>query len=143
MRIRHFSQGKWYEIECPEGSRVERASGRPAPGGAPGADRLIVAWDGQEIPIPADPEELLPLLAESGRCGLALCGEPVPGPDLAGVSCPGCDERDVQWLAVEPDGRIVHCDACGVDFDPRRSGTGHPAEVGLDIPSQRVAPRRR
>src|SRR4051794_33083409 len=130
-------------MECPGGSRVERSSDGAVPGGSSIADRLIVAWDGQEIPIPADPEELLPLLAEAGRCGLVLCGEPVPGPDLAGVSCPGCGERDVQWLAVVLDGRIVHCDACGFDFDPSRSGQGHPAEAGLDIPSQRVSPRRR
>src|SRR4051794_13447320 len=112
MRIRHFSKGKWYEIECPEGSRVERGSDRPVPGGVPLADRLIVAWEGQEIPIPAEPEELLPLLAEAGRCGLVLCGEPEPGLVLTGVSCPGCGEGNVHWLAVEQGSQIVHCDAC-------------------------------
>jgi hypothetical protein len=139
MRIRHFSKGKWYEIQCPEGSRVERGSGRAAPG----ADRLIVAWDGQEIPIPADPEELLPLLAEAGRCGLVLCGEPEPGPVLIGASCPGCGEWDMHWLAVEDDCERIHCDACGADFDPRRSGLGLTLKDDLDIPSEGVYPRRR
>ena len=143
MRIRHFSKGKWYEIECPEGSRVERGSDRTAPGGVSLKDRLIVAWDGQEIPVPAHPEELLPLLAEAGRCGLALCGEPEPGPVLTGVSCPGCGEGNVHWLAVEHDSQTVHCDACGADFDPSRSGLGHPAKDDLDIPSEGVYPRRR
>jgi hypothetical protein len=130
MRIRRFSQGKRYSIECPEGSRVERGSDRAVPGGAPLTDRLIVAWGGQEIPIPADSEELLPLLAEAGRCDLALRGEPEPGPALAGVACPG------MWRGgcavecgyfVHPPGRDVTARTFPVGA--KRDGSGSAAQV--------------
>ena len=48
-------------------------------------DLLIVPFEGREIRIPADPSELLPLLAESGRCGLSLIGDAEPGMMLAGT----------------------------------------------------------
>ena len=57
--------------------------------------------NGKEIRIPADPPELLPLLAESGNFGVSLVGEPEPDVRLAGVSCPGCGEADdVTWLQL-------------------------------------------
>ena len=117
MRIRHFAQGKFYTIRCPQGTRVVRnstfrASGKPDP-----CDGIVVPFGGREVPIPADPPELLPLLAESGRCGLALVGEPVPKEGLVGMSCPGCGEDDVNWLVVEDGSEIVRCDRCGTESD--------------------------
>ena len=79
-------------------------------------DRLIVPFEGEVIPIPADPPELLPLLAESGRFGLTLDGEPEPDLRLAGASCPGCGEDDVTWLVFEDQTERVHCDRCSADF---------------------------
>src|SRR4051812_48359832 len=116
MRIRHFAQGKSYTIECPDGTRVVRnstfrASGKPGP-----CDGIVVPFGGREIPIPADPPELLPLLAESGRCGLAMVGEPEPDVRLAGRSCPDCGEMDVSWLQLRDDSEAVHCDRCGAEF---------------------------
>src|SRR4051794_1268057 len=110
MQIRHFAQGKSYTIECLQGTRVVRnsafrASGKPDP-----CDGIVVPYNGREIPIPADPPELLPLLAESGRCGLALVGEPVPDMRLAGMSCTGCGEDDVNWLIVEDGSEMARCD---------------------------------
>ena len=117
MRIRHFAQGKFYTIRCPRGTRVVRnsaflASGKPEP-----CDGIVVPYNGREIPIPADPPELLPLLAESGRCGLALVGEPEPDMRLVGVSCPECGEDDVNWLIVEDGPEVARCDRCGTEFD--------------------------
>ena len=65
--------------------------------------------------IPADPTELLPLLAESGRCGLSLIGDPEPAMMLAGAACPNCGEDDVDWLSVEDSSETAHCDRCGSD----------------------------
>ena len=79
-------------------------------------DFLVVPFEGQEIRIPADPAELLPLLAESGRCGLSLIGGPEPGMMLAGAVCPNCGEDDVNWLSVEGGSETVHCDRCGSEF---------------------------
>ena len=84
--------------------------------GSDGHDLLVVPFEGQEIRIPADPAELLPLLAESGRCGLSLIGGPEPDRRLAGVGCPNCGEDDVNWLSVEVDSVTAHCDRCGSDF---------------------------
>ena len=120
MHVKHYAMGKCYRIACPEGSRLVRRSDLPAPGGNPHHDVIIVPFEGQDIPIPADPPELLPLLAEAGRCGLALVGEPEPDARLAGVACPECGERDVNWLNVEDDGAKAHCDRCGADFEPCR-----------------------
>jgi len=69
MRIRHYAQGKFYVIECPEGTRVVRRSEQPLDGIAVSHDLLIVPFKGEELRIPADPPELLPLLAESGTSG--------------------------------------------------------------------------
>jgi hypothetical protein len=62
MRIKHFSKGKFYLIQCPQGAWVVRCWGHPD-----GHDLLVVPCEGREIRIPADPAELLPLLAESVR----------------------------------------------------------------------------
>ena len=120
MHDKHDAMGKCYRIACPEGSRLVCRSEVPAPGGSLHADVLVVPFEGQDIPIPADPPGLLPLLAEAGRCGLALVGEPEPDVRLAGVACPECGERDVNWLNVEDDGAKAHCDRCGADFEPCR-----------------------
>ena len=85
MRIKHFSKGKFYVIRCPQGTRVVRCSAQPAPVERDGHDHLVVPFEGREIRIPADPSELLPLLAESGRCGLSLIGDAEPGMMLAGT----------------------------------------------------------
>jgi Zn ribbon nucleic-acid-binding protein len=111
MRIKHFSKGKFYVIECPHGTRVIRCWGQPD-----GHDLLMVPFEGREIRIPADPAELLPMLAESGRCGLSLIGDPEPEMMLAGAACPDCGENDVNWLSVEDDSETAHCDRCGSDF---------------------------
>jgi uncharacterized metal-binding protein (TIGR02443 family) len=79
-------------------------------------DLLIVPFEGREIRIPADPSELLPLLSESGRCGLSLIGDPEPEMRLAGAACPDCGEDDVTWLSVEDGSETAHCDRCGGDF---------------------------
>ena len=82
----------------------------------------MVPFEGREIRIPADPSELLPLLAESGRCGLSLIGDPEPEMRLAGAACPNCGEDDVNWLSVEDGSETAHCDRCGSDFGlPDRS----------------------
>jgi hypothetical protein len=69
MQIRHYSKGKFYLIDCPDGTRIVRFSALSVPDSADSHDRLLVTFEGQEIAIPADPPELLLLLAESGRCG--------------------------------------------------------------------------
>ena len=116
MRIKHFSKGKFYLIECPPGTRVVRCSEQPALVGSDGHDLLLVPFDGQEICIPSEPSELLPLLAESGRCGLSLIRGPEPDERLAGSVCPNCGEDDVNWLSVEDNSETAHCDRCGSDF---------------------------
>jgi hypothetical protein len=83
VRIRHFSKGRFYLIQCPRGTRVVRCWGHPE-----AHDLLVVPFEGREIRIPADPSELLPLLAESGRCGLLLIGDPEREMRLAGVPAP-------------------------------------------------------
>ena len=116
MRIKHFSKGKFYLIECPPGTRVVRCSAQPAMVEPDGHDHLVVPFEGREIRIPADPSELLPLLAESGRCGLSLICDPEPGMMLAGAACPKCGEDDLNWLSVEDSSETAHCDRCGSDF---------------------------
>jgi hypothetical protein len=76
MIVKHYAQGKFYRIACPEGSRIIRRSDRAGTEKAILHDVLVVPFEGEEIPIPADPPGLLPLLAESGRCGLSLVREP-------------------------------------------------------------------
>jgi len=71
MRVKCHAQGKFYLIGCPEGTRLVRGMDRPDGEGAE-PDHLIVPLNGKEIRIPADPPELLPLLAESGNFGVSL-----------------------------------------------------------------------
>jgi hypothetical protein len=112
MRVRVYSTGKFYLIECPEGTRVV---GHAVESSEPN-DLLVVPFEGQDIAIPCDQSELLPLLAESGRRGLSLVGEPQPAVNLAGAVCPNCNEDDVSWLSVDDGSKTVHCDSCGCDF---------------------------
>ena len=109
MRLKCHAQGKFYTIQCPEGTEVVRRSGSD--------DYLIVPLNGKAIRIPADPPELLPLLAETGNFGVSLVGEPVPEMSLAGVSCPECGESDVAWLQLDHGTESVHCDRCGTDYE--------------------------
>ena len=99
MRIKHFSKGKFYLIDCPRGTRVIRCWGQPAPVDTGEHDVLMVPFDGREIRIPADPSDLLPLLAEARLCGLSLIGGPEPAMMLAGAACPNCGE-DRRELAL-------------------------------------------
>src|SRR5947209_4665918 len=115
MLVRHFAQGKWYAIACPEGSRIVRGTPGDGLGERPSPDRLIVPRDGREVTYPAEPEGLLPLLAESGQFGIALAAGPEPGPELAGVSCPHCGDADLEWLSLRDDGRVV-CERCWAEF---------------------------
>src|SRR4051794_14779201 len=108
MRIRHYAEGRFYTIDCPEGTEVVRLAGPD--------DHLVVPLRGQAIRIPADPPGLLPLLAESGNFGVSLAGEPVPDVWLAGSICPRCGEVDVAWLQVRDDPGTIHCDSCGAGF---------------------------
>src|SRR5262245_13910870 len=113
MRIKHSSKGKFYLIQCLQGSRGIRCWGHPD-----GHDVWVVPCrtrclgrpfrKGREIRIPADPAELLPLPAESGRCGLSLIGDPEPEMRLAGVICSNCGEDDVNWLSVEDSSETAH-----------------------------------
>ncbi len=116
MRVKHHAQGKFYTNACPEGTRVVRRSDWSEYGEAVLHDHLVVPLNGKEVRIPADPSELLPLLAESGRCGLSLVEEPEPDVRLAGVVCPECGENDVTWLQLGTDSEAVRCDRCGSDF---------------------------
>ena len=113
MQVKHHAQGKFYVIECPEGTRLVRRSEDPA---AEPCDHLVVPLNGEEVRIPADPPELLPLLAESGNFGISPVGEPVPDVNLAGVVCPKCGEDDVNWLQLMDNQKAVHCDRCGTEF---------------------------
>ena len=115
MQVRVHSKGKFYLIRCPDGTRVVRDV-QPVSAAADSHDRLIVPFEGREIAIPADPPELLPLLAESGRFGISLVGEPMPDVNLVGAVCPNCNEDDVSWLSVDDESTIAHCDYCGSDF---------------------------
>jgi hypothetical protein len=116
MRVRVYSKGKFFLIECPDGTRVVRFAVDSGSDGADSHDRLLVPFDGRAIPIPADPPELLPLLADAGRFGLSVVGELVPDVNLAGAICPSCNEDDVSWLSVEDSSNVAHCDNCGCDF---------------------------
>src|SRR5689334_15855710 len=100
MRIKHFSKGKFYLIKCPGSTRVIRCWGQPALLDPGEHDLLIVPFEGREIRIPADPSELLPMLAEAGLCGLSLIGGPEPAMRLAGAACSNCGEDDMDWLSV-------------------------------------------
>lgn len=127
MRVRCHSQGKFYSIECPPGTRLVRASDALDADVAE-HDHLIVPLNGKMIRIPAEPPELLPLLAESGNFGVALVGEPEPDVILAGVACPGCGEVDVAWLQLVEGSEAVRCERCGVGFGVPQTVT--PLDVG-------------
>ncbi len=116
MRVKHYAQGKFYVIQCPEGTRVVHRSDLSADGEAIPHDHLVVLLDGEEVRIPADPPELLPMLAETGNFGVSLVGEPEPDVDLAGVACPDCGQDDVNWLQLGDGSETVHCDYCGAEF---------------------------
>jgi hypothetical protein len=116
MRVKHSSQGKFYTIECPEGTRVVRCSDRTDDGETVLHDHLLVPLKGKAIHIPADPPELLPMLAESGNFGVSLVGGPEPDMRLLGVACLKCGEADVNWLQLWDGPEVVHCDYCGADF---------------------------
>ena len=133
MVVKHHARGKFYRIALPEGSRLVRGSDRL------GHDVVIVPFEGREIAIAAHPPELLPLLAESGRCGLATVGEPEPDARLAGLACPGCGERDLHWLALDEDDAMAHCDRCGARFEPRREwSSGGPFLLGREADGDRI-----
>ena len=134
MRIRHYSLGKFYLIECPEGSRVVRDASSP--------ERLAVPFDGRGIMIPAEPCELLPMLAEAGRCGLALIGEPVFEPRFTGLICPSCAERETAWLTLEDDGESALCERCSHRFiaSPIPIDSGHRSAGHLRLNRGRPAP---
>ncbi len=117
MRVKHHAQGKFYVIQCPEGTRVVRRSDLAANGEAVLHDHLVVPLNGKQVRIPTEPPELLPLLAESGKFGITLVGEPEPDVRLAGVVCPECGETDVTWLQLGTDSEAVRCDYCGADFE--------------------------
>jgi hypothetical protein len=57
MHIRHYSKGKFYLIECPDGTRVVRPRGQSVTSGSVSHDHLVVLFGGQEITIPADPPQ--------------------------------------------------------------------------------------
>jgi hypothetical protein len=117
MRIRHYSKSKFDLIECPNGARVIRCAVQSDRDTADSHDRLVVPFRGQELTIPADPPELLPLLVNAGQYCLSPVGEPVPDVILEGAVCPKCDEDDVSWLSVEDDSNITLRDNCGSDFN--------------------------
>ena len=104
MRVRHYAQGKFYLIECPEGTRLVRRSDQSADDESVPHDHLIVPLNGEEIRIPADPPELLPLLAESGNFGVSLVGKPEPDVRLANMACPGCGEAAIDHPHALPGG---------------------------------------
>jgi hypothetical protein len=99
MRIEHFSKSEFYLIHCPPCTRFLRYWEQHSLADSGEHDALMVPFEGREISIPADPSELLPLLAEAGLCGLSLIGSPEPAMMLAGVACPNCGEDDVAWLS--------------------------------------------
>ena len=115
MRVRCHAQGKFYTIECPEGTRIVRRSDHPEEESS-FHDHLIVRLNGKEICIPADPPELLPMLAESRNFGVLLVGEPEPDVRPAGAACPGCGQDDVNWLQLRAVSEAIHCDRCGREF---------------------------
>lgn len=127
MRLRCHAKGKFYSIECREGTRLVRASDA-LDGEVAEHDHLIVPLNGKVIRIPAEPPELLPLLAETGSFGVTLVGEPEPDVRLEGVVCTGCGQSDVTWLQLWDDSEAIHCDHCGADFGlPIRPITPVPA----------------
>jgi hypothetical protein len=101
MRIRRYSKGKFYLIECAEDTRIVRCHAQSVAGRGDVDDVLVAPFHGHDIRIPTEPPELLALLADAERCGLSLVGAPVPDVSLAGAVCPGCHEDDVSWLSFD------------------------------------------
>ena len=120
MFVNYYAGGKFYLISCPEESSIIRRSDAIVPGGRALPDLIIVPFGGRDIRIPTEPPELLPLLAETGRCGLSLVGEPRPDVYLEGAICPGCGESDVNWLCTEDDTGRIHCENCDGSFERGR-----------------------
>ena len=128
MRVRHYAQGKFYTIECPQGTEVVRRSDS--------TDHLLVPLNGQAIRIPADPPELLPMLAETGNFGITQVGEPEPGVDLAGVACPDCGhefpapkvqvERTATTLEILTTGKPQWIPVDGVTYHRHEKQGGRP-----------------
>jgi predicted RNA-binding Zn-ribbon protein involved in translation (DUF1610 family) len=116
MQIRLYSKGKFYLIECPDDTTVVRCLAPSVRDGADSHDLVVVPFRGQAIAIPADPPELLPQLAESGRCGLSLVGDPVPDVHLTDAVCPNCHEEAVTRMSIYDSSRIARCDCCGYDL---------------------------
>ena len=56
------------------------------------------------------------MLAESGRCGLALVGESGPIVDLARAVRPNCNEDDVSWLSADDGSDRLRYGSRGRDF---------------------------
>ena len=118
MRIKHYAGGKFYPIDCPEGTAIVRQSDRLDRTGAFLPDLVVVRVKGRDIPIPTEPPDLLPMLAESRRFGLKLAGPARPDMYLGGAACPDCGERDLDWLWLDDD--AVRCECCGATFPPAR-----------------------
>jgi hypothetical protein len=128
MIVSHYARGKFYQMACPDGTRIVRGSeGTASLDNSPHFDLVVVPFGGHDIPIPVEIPELLPLLAEAGLCGLSLVGEPRPDANLEGAVCPRCGQIDVNWLTLEEDPEQIHCDYCGVDFDPKVADRIAPA----------------
>jgi ribosomal protein S27E len=116
MHVKQYARGRFYRVRCPEGSTLIRQSNRTDETGACLPDRILVRLNGTDVPIPCDPPELLPVLAEAGRFGLALVGPPAPDIELPGAACPRCGEADFEWLWSD-DHERTRCDSCGAAFD--------------------------
>jgi hypothetical protein len=143
MIVKHYAQGKYYLIACPNGSRLVHRSEQIAPDGHFLADLLVVPFGDKEIAIPVEPPGLLPLLAESGRCGLSLVGEPRPDMSLEGASCPSCGQSDVSWLSAAGDTGRIHCDSCGSSFERSHGMSRSRPSRGRDSPDDTPRHRRR
>lgn len=75
MLIRHYAFGRRYLIEGPPGTKVIRQSHLTNSSGGFLSDMLIIPWQGQEIPVFAEPDNLLSELARAGKYGLKLKAE--------------------------------------------------------------------
>lgn len=72
MLVRHFHEGSFWIIEVPDGTRIERLSHIPTASGDWLSDVLFIPWDGVEVPVPAEPPGVLPLLANEAMYGLRV-----------------------------------------------------------------------
>ena len=69
MRLRYFGDENVFDIEAPEGSRVEFHSHKAVSEGVFLDDLLLVPWEGRLAPIPG---EIVPVLAGHGLYQLRL-----------------------------------------------------------------------